>query len=216
MKIRSVEELEQFLDDDFAWRRKELTSVFTNVQSSKYLQIKTSLRVGVVMLYAHWEGFIKNAAEYYLIYVSTKRLNYSELTHNFIALSLKLKLTEFSQTNKNTVHTQMVSFLLGDLNQRANIPTDNVIKTQSNLNSDILREILSVIGVDYSHYELKEKLIDSQLLKIRNTVAHGQDFEIDIPEFTILYNEITSLMARFKNDLSNCATLRTFIRQNIA
>jgi hypothetical protein len=212
MKIRSVEELEQFLDDDFAWRRKELTSVFTNVQSSKYLQIKTSLRIGIVMLYAHWEGFIKNAAEYYLIYVATKRLNYSELSNNFIALSLKIKLTEFNQTNKNTIHTQMVSFLLGDLNKRAQIPTENIIKTQSNLNSDILREILSVIGVDYQHYELKEKLIDSQLLKIRNTVAHGQDFEINISEFTILYNEITGLMAKFKNDLSNSATLRTYLK----
>lgn len=216
MKIRSIEELEQCLDDDFAWRRKELTTVFTNLQSSKYLQIKTNLRVGVVMLYAHWEGFIKNAAEFYLVYVSTKRLNYSELSNNFIALSLKIKLTEFSQTNKYTVHTEMVSFLLGDLNKRAQIPTENIIKTQSNLNSNILREILSAIGVDYSHYELKEKLIDSQLLKIRNTVAHGQDFEIDIPEFTLLYTEITNLMTRFKNDLSNSATLKTYMRQNIA
>lgn len=74
MKIRTIEELQNRLDDDFAWRRKELTVIYTNVSSSKQNQLNTNIRIGVVMLYAHWEGFIKNAAELYLIYVSSKKL----------------------------------------------------------------------------------------------------------------------------------------------
>ncbi len=210
MKIRSVEELQDLLDNDFAWRRKELTHIYTNVKSSKPAQLMTNLRIGIVMLYAHWEGFFKNAAESYLTYVASKRLNYSELQNNFVALSIKYKLSEFTQTNKNTIHKQIVDFLLGDLNKRAQIPTDNVIKTQSNLNSEILKELVSVIGIAYTPFELKEKMIDSQLLKIRNTVAHGQVLQIDNKEFDDLYTEITSLMSTFKNELSNCATLTLY------
>jgi hypothetical protein len=216
MKIRTAEELQTRLDEDFAWRRKELTVIYTNVQSSKPLQLNTNIRIGVVMLYAHWEGFIKNAAELYLIFVACKKLTLKQLANNIIAVSLKSKLTEFEETNKNTLHTQLIDFLLGDLNIRAHIPTENIIKTQSNLNSNILKEILSIIGVDYSQYELKEKFIDSQLLNIRNSIAHGQDPEISEDEFYELYTEITNLMASIKNEIGNNAILSNYVRKNIA
>ena len=210
MKIRSAEELQNKLDDDFAWRRKELTVIFTNVKSSQPLKLNTNIRIGVVMLYAHWEGFIKNAAELYLIYVACKKLNLNQLSNNFIAVSLKSKLKQFEETNKNTIHTQLIEFLLGDLNTRAQIPTEEIIKTQSNLNSDILKEILSTIGIEYTQYELKEKYIDSQLLRIRNSVAHGQNPDISEEEFYELYHEITTLMTSIKNEISNSATLSSY------
>lgn len=217
MKIRTIEELQNRLDDDFAWRRKELTVIYTNVTSAKQNQVNTNIRIGVVMLYAHWEGFIKNAAELYLIYVSSKKLNYNELQNNFIAVSLKAKLTVFQETNKNTIHTELVDFLLGNLNIRAQIPTENVIKTQSNLNSTILKEILSIIGVEYSQYELKEKFIDTQLLNIRNSIAHGQNPNINEIEFTELYKEITDLMNSIKNEIGNNAALTNYKKvSNIA
>jgi hypothetical protein len=210
MKIRTVEELQSKLDDDFAWRRKELTVILTNVKSCKPLQMNTNIRIGVVMLYAHWEGFIKNAAELYLVYVACKKLNLDELSSNFIAVSLKNKLKQFEETNKNTIHTQLIDFLLGDLKERAQIPTDDIIRTQSNLNSEILKEILSVIGVDYSKFELKEKFIDSQLLRIRNSVAHGQNPDINELDFYELYDEITFIMTNVKNDISNNASLQIY------
>jgi hypothetical protein len=216
MKIRTAEELQTRLDEDFAWRRKELSVILTNVKSSKPLQLNTNIRIGVVMLYAHWEGFIKNAAEYYLIFVASKKLTLNQLSNSLIAVSLKAKLKEFEETNKNTIHTQLINFLLGDLNIRAQIPTENIIKTQSNLNSGILREILSIIDVDYSFYELKEKYIDSQLLRIRNSVAHGQDPEIDEDEFYELYTEITTLMTAIKGEITNNAILSNYQKKNIA
>ena len=210
MKIRTSEDLQTELDEDFAWRRKELTVILTNVKSSKPLQINTNIRIGVVMLYAHWEGFIKNAAEYYLIFVACKKLKISELSNNLVAVSLKDKLIEFEETNKNTIHTQLISYLLGDLSERALIPTSNIIKTQSNLNYNILKEILSIVGIDYVQYELKEKYIDNQLLRIRNSVAHGQNPDINEKDFYGLYDEITTLMTSIKNDISNNAALSKY------
>lgn len=205
MKIRTTEELQNKLDEDFAWRRKELGVIFTNIKSSKSIQLNTNIRIGVVMLYAHWEGFIKNSAELYLVFVACKRLAVKDLSNNFVALTLRNKLKEFTETNKNTLHTQLIDYVLGDLNIRAQIPTENIIKTQSNLNSEILKEILSVIGVNYQKYELKEKYIDSQLLNIRNSVAHGQNPEISDIDFFKLYTEITELMSSIKTEISNNA-----------
>jgi len=207
MKIRTTEQLQTVLDEDFVWRRKELSMIFTSIKSSKPKTLSTNLRIGVVILYAHWEGFIKNSAEYYLIFVAGKKLTYSELENNFIALSLKTRLREFELTNKNTIHTQLIDFLLGNLDVKASLPTENIIKTQSNLNSNILKEILSILGIDYSQFELKENFIDSQLLKIRNSVAHGQDPDITELDFYELYNEIINIMSSIKNEISNNASL---------
>jgi len=210
MKIKTTEHLQTVLDEDFGWRRKELSMILTGIKSSKSKTLNTNIRIGVVLLYAHWEGFIKNSAEYYLIFVAGKKLVYNELENNFIALSLKTKLKEFEETNKNTVQTQLIDFLLGNLNIKANLPTENIIKTQSNLNSTILKEILSILGIDYSQFELKEKFIDSQLLKIRNLVAHGQNPDITEIDFYELYDEITNMMNSIKNEISNNASLAKY------
>ena len=215
MKIRTTEHLQTVLDEDFVWRRKELSLILTTIKSSKPKTLNTNIRIGVVILYAHWEGFIKNSAEYYLIYVAGKKLAFDELENNFIALSLKTKLKEFEETNKNTVHTQLIDFLLGNLKIKANLPIENIIKTQSNLNSSILKEILSILGIDYSQFELKEKFIDSQLLKIRNSVAHGQDPDITELDFYELYDEIINMMSSIKNEISNNASLAKY-KKNIA
>ena len=91
-----------------------------------------------------------------------------------------------------------------------NLPTENIIKTQSNLNSNILKEILSILGIDYRQFELKEKYIDSQLLKIRNSVAHGQNPDITEIDFYELYSEITIMMTTIKTEISNNASLAKY------
>jgi len=212
MKIRTKENFIDAIDNEIAWRKKELSYLKGNVKSnSPYF--KTHLRTGIVLLYAHWEGFVKNACELYLTCIKSLRLKYEELGENFIALSLKKNLTEFEQTNKSTVHCQVVSFLLNNLYERANVPNENVIKTGSNLNSNILKEILTTVGLDYSSYELKKNLIDTVLLKNRNSIAHGEYIELDEVDFNDLHTEIVSMMDDIKNKLSNMVVLEFYRRK---
>jgi MAE_28990/MAE_18760-like HEPN len=211
MKIRSKEQFVDLIDKEMVWRKKELSYLKGNVkENSPYY--KTHLRSAIVMLYAHYEGFVKNSCELYLTYVKSQKLDYQELTENFIALSLKYNLTEFQQTNKSTLHCQLVDFLLNKLNQRAAIPNDNVIKTGSNLNSNILREVLTTIGLDYSSYELKNNLIDGVLLKNRNSIAHGEYLELNEVNFNELYSEIFFIMEDLKNRITNFVILESYKR----
>lgn len=213
-KIYTLEQLHDLLDKDYAWRRKELAFLVSNIKSGKGPALKTALRAGVALLYAHWEGFIKNAAIYYLTFVATKQLKYEELSNCFIALSLKEKLTLCENTNKSTIHTQVVEFIMDHSSEIANLPTENVIKTGSNLNSEILREILTTIGLDFSRYELKKNLIDAELLDKRNNVAHGEHIKIDVKEFSNLYSQITNIMYNIKTDISNAACQKQYENRN--
>lgn len=210
MKIRTLEELIEAIDADFAWRRKELSLLNSNIKSAKFATVNTALRIGIVMLYAHWEGFVKNISEAYLNYVSLRGLRYDELNHCFIAIALKEKLSSCENSNKSTIHTQTIAFLLENMSKTAAIPKKDIIKTQSNLSSDILKEILTTIGIDFTPYELKSNLIDSKLLKFRNTIAHGQYLSLDPIEFEDIYKGITFIMTDLKDKISNAAILSLY------
>lgn len=214
MRIRTEEDFVDLIDKEIVWRKKELSYLKGNIKgNSPYF--KTHLRSGVVLLYAHWEGFVKNACELFLTYIKFQQLTYNELSENLIALSLKQNLTSFEQTNKSTIHCQIVDFILNRLDERASIPNNNVIKTGSNLNSNILLEILTTVGIDYTDYELKSNLIDSILLKNRNSIAHGEYVELDEINFSELFDEILWMMDDIKTKLTNSILLQTYKRKTV-
>ena len=80
------------------------------------------------MLYAYWEGFIKNATEQYLNYVSLRRLKHSELQSCFVALCLKGNINQL-ETNKFESQQAAVNFMLEKLDERASVPYEKIIET---------------------------------------------------------------------------------------
>lgn len=208
MKIRTEEELQRKLDEDFAWRRKELTVIKSRIATAKAHSINTELRVGIVMLYSHWEGFVKNISQYYVTFISQKRLDYSALKDNFIGI----ELAQIIDKNKNTInankYTIAVDFIRNKLTNRSNIKCE--IDTKSNLNSTVFQEILQQLGIDYTKYATKEKLIDERLLWNRNTIAHGNYLKIDKETFETLYDNIIEIMVDLKNTILNNAVTKEY------
>jgi hypothetical protein len=99
----------------------------------------------------------------------------------------------------------VLNFLFDNREERASIPSKGIIDSASNLSSDILKEMLTTIGIDYSVYQLKSVVIDIKLLKNRNEIAHGQYIELEKEEFDYLFVEIDSIMESIKNNISNAA-----------
>jgi hypothetical protein len=214
-KIRTFEDLEQRLTDDLSWRRKELLDLNSLIRSKSY---NVLLRSGVVLLYAHWEGYIKTAASSYLEFVSRQKLTYNELATNFVAVAMKARLDEAKESNKATVFTEVAYFILTQGNERSIIPYEKVVSTDSNLSSLILREITCLLGLDYSPYKLKEKLIDEQLLKRRNMIAHGESLaslSLDRDEYQQLHSEILAVMQDFRTQVENHAIQKLYQRSVI-
>lgn len=210
MKIRTKEELQDSLAADLAWRKKELSNLHNDVKTANEKKLPTALRCSVVLLYAHWEGFIKNAAEYYLIFIKSKRLNLNEVNSNILALSLKQKIKEFNATNKATYHVQFVEYFKNNLVDRASFSETESIRTASNLNSTILEEILATIGIDFAPYELKSNIIDSQLLNYRNSIAHGNYLPVDKAEYDHIHTEILGMLDRISTDITNASVLEKY------
>ncbi|MGB9026835.1 MAG: MAE_28990/MAE_18760 family HEPN-like nuclease, partial [Rhodomicrobium sp.] len=68
-KVRSREECLRAIQSDSAWRKKEIATLKGRIANSSDGDQAMLLRSAVVMLYAHWEGFVKTASTLYLSYI---------------------------------------------------------------------------------------------------------------------------------------------------
>lgn len=206
-KIRTLDQLSSTLDHQLAWRKKELADLksLVDLAPSNTRRRSVLLRSAITILYAHWEGFVKSSASAYLEFVSLKKLNYNQLSSNFIALAFKDKLKLIEETQKPTLYIECLDFIRSELDNRSQIPYKDVIKTNSNLSSSILKEIIILLGFDYSFYESKAELIDTRLLKNRNTVAHGEYLELELEDYIELHHQIIDMMNYFRNQIENSA-----------
>lgn len=139
-----------------------------------------------------------------------RRLRYSELSSNFVALALKTKLSQANKTNKATIFTEAIDFIRSQLNERSSVPYKDVVQTSSNLSSSIFREITCILGLDYSFYETKQVLIDEKLLAKRNNIAHGEYSVLDKQDYLELHSQVIGMMDTFRNQIENCATCESY------
>lgn len=216
--IRTLIELNECLSTDLAWRKKELSILKGLIETKSLEKSKRNalIRSGITLLYAHWEGYIKCAASAYLEFVSNVvrqgNLKYHDLTYNFIAIAMKSELNKASSTNQASIHNEVVKFLIESIDKRANIPTQDVIQTESNLSSKVLYQILVLLGIDYKPYEMEQVLIDKKLLQKRNMIAHGEYLDTDIESYQEMHEKIISMMNLFKDQVENNAVQKLYLQ----
>jgi len=211
-KVRTIEQLQLLLNEELAWRKSELAIILSlvNARSSSAEIVNCHIRSGITLIYAHWEGFIKAAATAYLTYIASQRLTYSELAHNFVAIALKRLLNDARESNKMTIYAQVVELFTSGLTDRCNLPTE--IETKSNLSLEVLKEIISTLGLDYKAYKEEATFIDKTLLASRNSLAHGDYLLVGTEEFIKLHRTIINLMNLFSNQISNAASTKAYQR----
>jgi len=215
-KIRSPSQLSDLLDEEIAWRKKELTTVNFMISSRRKHERKVLLRSAICALYAHWEGFVKATATAYVCFVATQGLKYSELTPNFIALGLRSRISSAGLAKKLAPYAELTTYLLFGLAAKANIPWNEAIDTQSNLSSEVLHDILCALGLDGTSYLTKKALIDESLVRNRHQVAHGQHLDIEQSDYELVYGEVIRLMEQFRTDVENAASLQSYRNSPIA
>lgn len=207
-KPYKFEDLTNLLDEDFAWRRKELQIIKEQIPLDYSPKQKAALRFSVPILYAHWEGFVKKSCELYLKHVSYKQLKNNQLQPQFIALSLSNKIGDID-INHIKEKTKAVSFLIDRLNHKSNIKTKNIIQTKSNLKYSVFAEILFVVGIEESKFSSKKDLID-ELVDARNNIAHGDYLRVEYEAYHSMHNEIEGLMEHLKNEIENAAIQESY------
>lgn len=218
------------LDSDLAWRKKEAANLLLlHSDGNESIIIKAS----VLLIYSHWEGFVKNACKLYLDFVSSKSVSMSDLTKNFQAITLKGRIKEVIASSDSLTMSNELSFLDAMENDhgkkftvsrgfRKSEQDKSIINTKDNLNYSIFTSILKIVGIeDRACLESKEVFLDEKLLSNRNKIAHGNkvdpgddDFDMDLGEVKKLKAFIFSVMDSLTDDLKYYAENECYLKEN--
>ncbi|EGT0692021.1 MAE_28990/MAE_18760 family HEPN-like nuclease [Clostridium perfringens] len=218
MKIKTIEKLQEKLEEDLSWRKKELINIKTLIEDeTNNIDKNILIRSGIALLCAHWEGYIRYVANMYIVYICNINIKTKELKENFLALLLRKDIVSSGMTEKTSVHIRLIDKIKDIRENKFYIrySEDNrIIKTNSNLSYELFNEILKSINIE-NKYELKKNYIDYNLLKRRHEIVHGEKTEFEIEDFISTFNIITNILEEFKDQVISAAENKVYLKENL-
>lgn len=209
MKIKTTVKLQEKIDAELSWRKKELINFASLVHN---IEDPILCKMGIALLSAHFEGFIKKIANYYVIFVSDQKKKASELKRSFSALYLS-RNTESQGAENMVTYERCLEKILSDNNLNFSYTDENpIIKTQGNPSSTLLRNIFKAIGLDFGTYETKVNYIDTDLLSNRHKIVHGEKIDITKTEFDDTFKHILELMEKIALQISDSAINHNYLQ----
>lgn len=204
MKVRCKNDFQDAVQEDRAWRVKEMSNLKAMVYASREAYLHTHVRSGILLLYAHWEGHVKRVCEAFFMYMNFKSYNYTKLKENFLAFGILNQFDSDFPAKRFDSYLIAVNFITtGCSNQKFKVDVPKYVTTKNNLNIDVLNELMAKMGVDDNIFSNHQYYIDSRLLKLRNAIAHGDrtdnndDLYLSKDDFFELFQKIDELMHHF-------------------
>lgn len=212
MKIRSDVELVDFIASKKQYRKRELISLGHDLSNPRASNIPRFSRAAVVLAYAHWEGFVKEAARAYVALVSSKSRPLIMLSSNFQALACRQELLNAQLAKKKIApHLKVVGALTVGVGRAVAIDADSAIDTESNLNSEVFFNICESIGIDRGREWSVHGPYMDDLFGNRCAIAHGEVF---IPEHSYAQEVIETVIRwidGFSSDIENAAVQQMYL-----
>ncbi|MGF7017736.1 hypothetical protein M2145_001493 [Lachnospiraceae bacterium PF1-21] len=176
-----IEQFEDFIQADLAWRKMEISQLFRILSTAESKEVVT--KSIVLLLYAHWEGFLKKSFKYYLKYVSERKVKIQNLTLNFKAIALK-SYAQGCIDNDSLNLCKEIQFInaqdkMDNKQFKIKIDIENdldekIINTKHNLNSKALKNICDIIGIKYNDsMKARSTYVDAILMNHRNSIGHA-------------------------------------------
>lgn len=209
MVDKTPEELQSSLQEDRSWRRKELSIALRHACHADVGNSDAMCRAFLLLQYAHWEGFVKNAVDKYLNFVAIRQLKFSELQQGFRLLPASPLYSAIQQIQNNDpdkLAALKKITLIGDQRlQKKHIE----VNTNSNLRFCILKNLSNVACVDL-HSFVDDNYLDKFLADRRNEIAHGSWLIISKEDVSSLRDTCDSWMDKILNNLVNAASQESY------
>lgn len=203
-KILDYTSFSKSLDTELTWRRREISDLKRAIQDAPAVSRQSLLRAFMPVLYAHWEGFSICACKLYFKFITTRRLKVSELSPHFGSLVFLKRFNSLSAANAPVAERLRV---LNDIRASGDFRfsrlPDELIETGANLNSIRMRALCVLCGISPKFPEHSDDLIDTQILKRRNQIAHGEWSSIGENELEKITEDLFNLITTFRNELEN-------------
>ncbi|WP_433592014.1 MAE_28990/MAE_18760 family HEPN-like nuclease [Nocardia sp. CA-145437] len=198
------EDFAERLHGGLAKRKRELTRLRFMIDTDRVNVDRLSCinRAAVMLSYAHWEGFIKEAGTRYIKYINGQELNASELKLPLQAACMSSHFKRAGSSDKARYLATVLKEMDTCRSQVFNLSPDKIIKTESNLSSRVFQDLVVGLGLDFLDiYQTRMAFVDAKLLDARNKVAHGELVSYEADEVIERIDGVVVLMDYFANQL---------------
>lgn len=213
MKIRSVGELQRALDEELAWRRHELRNMKFAVRTAGGNNQQVLARAGHALAYAHWEGFVKQALEYYLTLVRTQAPILDALSDAWAGMAVERHVAKKHGLGEHAKVAEICRIVRDGAMSGAHLPANKIIDTRGNLKSALFQELFETLGLDSKGFSTRFNYIDANLLNLRNSIAHGRAAAPSLKEFLETADVVSELLERVHSSVLNAAASGDFLRK---
>lgn len=210
------------IEIDWAWRIAELNwchelFLLESQKKSSGDELDYSIKVATIMLYAHWEGFIKESATQFYQFVRAQQPLIRELNDSLIAVELKSNLKDIHDSNKLSAHRMSVKVMMEQisLDSTTLLPKDYTFPIGSNLDYIGFIEACYLIGYSEDAFQTEYKrrcqkarlneidaqqLIRQNLLHYRNESAHGKKISLKPQDYQATFQLIVQVILQIYKD----------------
>jgi hypothetical protein len=214
----ALNRLEDTLAGDLSWRKKEIIAFRGSIARRSSTQ-KHFSRAGLVLLCAHWEGFLKKAVQAYVDFVFCQGIPLRKLSSKFIAISIFKDVKHAAEADYpgSELHCVRLARRMLDSLEGATSKAGWKVDTHGNASSTVTMQILSTVGLneklglDDAEWFVVKAFIDEQLLKIRHKIAHGEGFPVDASDFYEKSRRVMSLFDSLHSLIMSAAVSKSYL-----
>lgn len=215
--MRSLEDLQYQLERESSWRKKEIVALRTSAMQSSPTR-SYFYRAGLVLVCAHWEGYLRQSIAAYINHVFAQRLRVKELAPSFVALSFFGDVKNAAEADfpgSANHHVKLAHRILRGLDEICPPPSWDV-DTESNPGSSTVQRLLLTagldprLGMDIATWETTCKFIDQQIVGERHLVAHGRGLPVEREVFVERSRRMLLLLDTLEGVILDSAESRSY------
>ncbi len=204
-------DLSSIFDTDLTWRRKELSDMKAAIKRADQFSKPALLRALVAMSYAHWEGYVRTCANCYFEHLTLRKKPFVEFERQIYVNSFLGRLDALHRSRVSVKdRCKLINDILDSGSGKFSFLNPALVDTRSNLNTDVIKDICIICGVESDHFEQNRTFLDVLLLKRHNAIAHGQQEYIQSDEIDDFVARILALMSFFRNLLENKVYMKEY------
>lgn len=217
VSLKTLDKLEDRLASQLGWRKKEIAALrtaSTRASSSR----EYYCRAGAVMLCAHWEGFLKSAVQAYVDHVFAQGLLISQLKPPFVSIFFFKAVRvagEAKFPGSEQHHIKLAKKIISGISSPCR-QAGWTVDTEGNPSSTVLSQLLASVGLDgqmgrdATAWSVTRVFIDSQILKDRHKIAHGERVYVSHSSFVDRSNRIIEMCEDLSRLVIAAANARSY------
>lgn len=207
----SDEEFEVLVAEAVDRRREEINLVLRVVANETNTVLEqTAAIMALPVLYAHWEGFVKEVVGEYVDFIEKQLLVPSQAHPTIISFAMRKNLKLLRETGSVEHMTDFAVWMIGASNSPVKFE-DKHIETGGNLSYKNLKDLCDNLKIDVANLQSEKKKIDALLSK-RNNIAHtGRPPKFDTSNVMDEAALVMRLIENFEKILCDCANSKKYM-----